>query len=73
MNKVFRFHKATAARQNDNIPNLILRMELNRDETSPPNYQGQGQRLAGLLLDTMPTATLISMVESLTAKLSNGE
>lgn len=73
MNKVFRFHKATTARIHDAIPNLILRMDLERDETKPPNYQGQGERLAGLLLETMPTATLLSMVETLTAKLSNGE
>ena len=73
MNRVFRFHKATTSKTWPSLPNLVLRMDLERDETKPPNYQAQGKRIAGLLVEIMPTATLVALVESLTERLSNGE
>ena len=69
---VFRFHKATAARKYDTTPDLTLHMDLERDEAKPPDYRSQGQRLAHLLLNTMPTATLQAMVATVNTELAQG-
>lgn len=73
LNREFRFHKATTRNNWPSVPNLVLRMDLDRDETNPPNYQAQGKVIAGLLVEVMPTATLVALAESLTERLSSGE